>query len=202
MAHASGGRAGVRLAQELRPDVVLMELGMPDLSGLDVARKILSDRPSTRVVVLTASGEQGVEEVVRAGACGLLAKDAPIEEVVTAVRAAAQGAAWLSATAAGVLLGRMREADREKQFDLRPADELSERELDVLQLIVRGLDVEQIAAELNVSPRTAKNYVASILHKSRPEPGPGPEGSSGARKPRRPRPETGGGSARLQPPQR
>ena len=101
-AQASGGHAGVRLAHELRPDVVLMDLQMPDLPGPEATREILSDRPSTRVVVLTVlSGDEDVEEAVLAAACGFLAKDTPIEEVVTAVRAAAQGVAWLSPRAAG-----------------------------------------------------------------------------------------------------
>jgi DNA-binding NarL/FixJ family response regulator len=89
---ASGGRSGVRLAHELRPDVVLMGLQMPDLPGPEATREILSDRRATRVVLLTVpSGDEDVEEAVLAGACGLLAKDTPIDEVASAVRAAAQG---------------------------------------------------------------------------------------------------------------
>jgi len=94
VAQASSGRAGVQLARELRPDVVLMDLQMPDLPGPEATREILSDRPSTRVVMLTGaptvlSGDEDVEETMRAGACGWLAKQISIEEVVSAVRAVA-----------------------------------------------------------------------------------------------------------------
>jgi DNA-binding NarL/FixJ family response regulator len=162
---ASGGRAGVRLARELKPDVVLMDLRMSDLSGSEATRAILADRPSTRVVVLTVlSDEQDVERAVQAGACGFLAKETPIDEVVSAVRAAALGAAWLSPRAADVVLGRVRRADLEKAPD-QEIEALSPRELDVLQLIARGMENAEIAGTLNISPRTAKNHVSNILAK-------------------------------------
>ena len=166
VAQASGGRAGVRLARELAPDVVLMDLRMPDLSGPEATHTIMANRPSTRVVVLTVhSGDDDVEAAVEAGACGFLAKETPLEQVVTAVRAAAQGAAWLSPLAAEVVLGRMRQDADTTQTDLGPVGELSPRELDVLRLIARGLENPEIAAALNISPRTAKNHVSSILPK-------------------------------------
>jgi DNA-binding NarL/FixJ family response regulator len=162
---ASGGRAGVRLARELKPDVVLMDLRMSDLSGSEATRAILADRPSTRVVALTVlSDEQDVERAVQAGACGFLAKETPIDEVVSAVRAAALGAAWLSPRAADVVLGRVRRADLEKAPD-QEIEALSPRELDVLQLIARGMENAEIAGTLNISPRTAKNHVSNILAK-------------------------------------
>jgi DNA-binding NarL/FixJ family response regulator len=162
---ASGGRAGVRLARELKPDVVLMDLRMSDLSGSEATRAILADRPSTRVVVLTVlSDEQDVERAVQAGACGFLAKETPIDEVVSAVRAAALGASWLSPRAADVVLGRVRRADLEKAPD-QEIEALSPRELDVLQLIARGMENAEIAGTLNISPRTAKNHVSNILAK-------------------------------------
>jgi DNA-binding NarL/FixJ family response regulator len=139
---------------------------MPGVSGADATRAILADRPSTRVVVLTVlSGDEDVEGAVRAGACGFLAKDTPAEEVVTAIRAASQGAAWLSPRAAEVVLGRVRQADLKADSDLADAEALSPRELDVLALIARGMDNAEIAAELTISPRTAKNHVSSILSK-------------------------------------
>ena len=203
-AQASGGRAGVRLAHELRPDVVLMGLQMPDLSGPEATREILSDRPSTRVVLLTVpSGDEDVEEAVLAGACGFLAKDTPIEEVASAVRAAAQGVAWLSPPAAEVVPGRMRRTSRQRKSSDKLEADLSPRELEVLRLLARGLENDAIAAELDISPRTARNHVASILRRlgvHRRGPGGEPGGSSGVREPRRPLPQTGGGSAHVQPP--
>lgn len=163
---ASNGRAGVRLAEELRPDVVLMDLRMPDISGHEATRAILEDRPDTRVVVFTVmSDDENVEAAVEAGACGYLAKDTPIDEVAAAIRAAASGAAWLSPRAAEVVLGRMRRSEREHSEDRDPTEALSPRELEVLQLIARGMENAEIAERLRISPRTAKNHVSSILAK-------------------------------------
>jgi DNA-binding NarL/FixJ family response regulator len=162
---ASGGRMGVRLADELRPDVVLMDLRMRDLPGPEAAREILERRPETRIVVLTILSEEAdVTEALEAGASGFLGKDTPIEDVVAAVRAAVYGAAWLSPSAAAVILGRTRRAEL-REPDLGPTVELSSRELDVLRLIARGMDNAEIAATLAISPRTAKNHVSNILAK-------------------------------------
>jgi two-component system, NarL family, response regulator LiaR len=166
VAQASGGRLGVRLAEELRPDVVLMDVRMPDLEGPDATREILELDPSIRVVALTVvSDEADVAAVVEAGACGFLAKDTPIEGVVVAVRAAAQGVAWLSPRAAEVVLGRVRRNGREPEPDPGPIDQLSARELEVLRLIASGMENAEIATTLGISPRTAKNHVSNILSK-------------------------------------
>jgi DNA-binding NarL/FixJ family response regulator len=166
VAQASGGRAAVRLAGELEPDVVLMDLRMPDLQGAEATHQIVESRPATRVIALTVlSEDEDVASAVQAGACGYLAKDTPIEEVLTAIRAAAQGAAWLSPRAAEVVLGRMRQPDAGSSPDPRPVVALSERELEVLRLVARGLENAQIADALGISPRTAKNHVSSILAK-------------------------------------
>jgi two-component system NarL family response regulator len=166
LGQASTGRSGVRLARELQPDVVLMDLRMPDISGHDATRGIVAERPSARVVVLTvSSADEDIEAAVQAGACGFLAKDTPIEEVVAAVRAAASGAAWLSSRAAEVVLGRLRQAQRVRSPAQDPVEDLSLRELEVLHLIARGMANAEIAKELGISPRTAKNHVSSILTK-------------------------------------
>jgi DNA-binding NarL/FixJ family response regulator len=163
---ASTGRAGVRLADELQPDVVLMDLRMPDISGHEATRAILARRSTARVVVFTVlSEDEDVEAAVQAGACGFLAKDTPIEEVVAAIRAAASGAAWLSPRAAEVVLGRARRVEPEASRNGDPLIKLSPRELEVLQLIARGLENSEIAEGLSISPRTAKNHVSSILAK-------------------------------------
>jgi DNA-binding NarL/FixJ family response regulator len=166
VAQASGGRMAVRLADELQPDVVLMDVRMPDLEGPEATREILERNPSMRIVALTVvSDDSDVAAVVEAGACGFLAKDTPIDGVVLAVRAAANGVAWLSPRAAEVVLGRVRRdrASEEPAPDL--VDELSVRELEVLRLIARGLENAEIAQELGISPRTAKNHVSNILAK-------------------------------------
>jgi DNA-binding NarL/FixJ family response regulator len=164
---ASGGRPGVQLAAELKPDVVLMDVRMPDLQGPDATRLILEQRPETRVVVLTVvSDDAEVAAAMEAGACGFLAKDTAIDGIVVAVRAAAQGAAWLSPRAAEVVLGRLQRAGEVPPAPaLEPVDELSARELEVLRLIAQGMENAEIAVALDISPRTAKNHVSNILAK-------------------------------------
>jgi DNA-binding NarL/FixJ family response regulator len=166
VAQASGGRTGVRLADELRPDVVLMDLRMPDVAGPDATRQILALHPETRVLVLTvASDSADVESALKAGATGFMAKDTPIDSVVVAVRAAAQGVAWLSPRAAELVLGRVRQQGAEPEEEPGSLDQLSARELDVLRLIAHGKENAEIAEALNISPRTAKNHVSNILAK-------------------------------------
>ena len=167
VAQASGGRMAIRLAAELRPDVVLMDLRMPHVHGLEATSEILKADPAARVVALTvAAGEADVTAAITAGASGYVLKDAPIDDVVAAIRAAVSGTAWLSPRAARAVLDRM----RREYVEPGPAskaleDELSPRELEVLELVARGLDNKAIAAELCISPRTAKNHVSNILSK-------------------------------------
>jgi DNA-binding NarL/FixJ family response regulator len=166
-AQCSSGRAGIRLAREMRPDVVLMDLRMPDIEGLDATRAILEEDPGMRVVVLTVVADAAVvAAALEAGACGFMAKDTAIVDVAAAVRAAAQGGAWLSPAAAEVVLGRIRNSTAsapESAVDV--LDELSTRELDVLRLIARGMENSEIAETLHISSRTAKNHVSNILAK-------------------------------------
>jgi two-component system, NarL family, response regulator LiaR len=163
---ASGGRTGVRLADELRPDVVLMDFRMPDLDGPGATRQILSMHPDVRVLVLTVAADDAeVVAALEAGACGFMAKDTPVESVAVAVRAAAQGVAWLSPRAAQIVLGRLRQKSGRHESDDDLLAQLSPRELDVLRLIGRGKGNAEIADTLNISPRTAKNHVSNILAK-------------------------------------
>jgi DNA-binding NarL/FixJ family response regulator len=166
VAQASGGRMGVRLADELRPDVVIMDLRMPDVEGADATRTILERNPGMRVLVLTvATDDSDVESALEAGACGFIAKDTPVGSVAVAVRAAAQGVAWLSPRAAELVLGRVRQRATEPEFGSGAEEHLSARELDVLRLIARGMENAAIAEALAISPRTAKNHVSNILAK-------------------------------------
>jgi DNA-binding NarL/FixJ family response regulator len=166
VAQASGGQMGVRLAAELHPDVVLMDVQMPDIDGSQATRLILGRQPSARVVALTVvASDDEVAAVLAAGACGFLAKDTPIDGVVLAVRAAAQGAAWLSPRAAEVVLGRVRRDTVAQEPERSLLDDLSPREIDVLRLIARGLENAEIAEALGISPLTAKNHVSRILAK-------------------------------------
>jgi NarL family two-component system response regulator LiaR len=162
---ASGGRMGVRLALELRPDVVLMDLKMPDLDGAEATITILRERPLTRVVILTAiSDDHAVAAALSAGACGFVVKDTPVDSVIAAVRAAAQGAAWLSPAAAAMVLDSARLWPLATP-DTRLVARLSPRELEVLRLLARGMENDEIANALHISPLTAKNHVSRILAK-------------------------------------
>lgn len=166
VAQASGGRMGVRLASELHPDVVLMDIRMADLSGIAATREILERHPEIRVLALTvASTDDEVLAALRAGAAGFLTKDTEIDSVVVAIRAAVSGNAWLSPNAARVVLGRIRDTAMDEPQDRKLIDQLSAREREVLRLIATGKENSEIAHELNISPRTAKNHVSSILTK-------------------------------------
>ena len=149
------------------PDVVLMDLRMPDVDGADATRTILEHDPGARVVALTVvSDASAVAEAMKAGACGFMAKDTPIDDVTAAVRAAAKGGAWLSPGAAQIVLGRIRDsAAAAPESEANKLDALSARELDVLRLIARGMENSEIAETLHISRRTAKNHVSNILAK-------------------------------------
>jgi len=160
---ASNGEAGVRLAEELDPDVVVMDLHMPIMNGVDATRRITEQPGAPKVLVLTISlDDADVLEAVHAGASGYLIKDADPEVIAGGVREAAAGGSSIAPSAAGVLVERVRED--------RPAPdvaevEFTERELDVLRLLAEGLENADIAARLYVSPSTVKNHVSSILDK-------------------------------------
>jgi two-component system NarL family response regulator len=166
VAQASGGRMAVRLAAELQPDVVVIDLMMPDLDGHTALAQIVEANPSTRVVVLTISGEDGdVAAAIEAGAWGFLGKDASLDSIAVAVRAAAAGAAWLGPRAAEVVLDQARRQSITDAAGDSDGVALSEREIEVLRLVARGLENNEIAEALFISPQTAKNHVSRILRK-------------------------------------
>jgi len=163
---ASGGEAGVRLAAELRPDVVLMDLSMPGISGVEATRAIAAGDDPPRVVVLTLSDDDAsMLEALLAGAAGYVLKEATLEQIAAAVMAAAAGEAVIPPRVAPEVLRRLRTAEPAGGAAALSAVELSERELEVLRLLVEGHDNAAIAAALFISPNTVKSHVASIFGK-------------------------------------
>lgn len=160
-ATASEVVAAVNIAKATRPDVVLMDLQLGDGSGVDATRDITAALPDTRVLVLSASGEQAdVLEAVKSGASGYLVKSASLDELISAVRRTAEGDAVFSAGLAGLVLGEYRRMESEPD---RPR--LTGRETEVLRLVARGLTAKQIAARLVLSHRTVENHVQNTLRK-------------------------------------
>jgi DNA-binding NarL/FixJ family response regulator len=163
---AATGTDAVRLVRELAPDVVVMDLNMPTMSGVEATRHITALSPLTRVIVLTISEEDGdVMDAIVAGACGYLLKDASILDVVAGIRSAAVGSSLISPTIAAKVLQRVRATTADTDMAESIRTELSDRELEVLKLIANGKDNAQIAAELVISPKTVKNHISNILMK-------------------------------------
>ena len=164
---AGTGRAGLCRVRELRPDVVLMDVRMPELDGLQATRQIVADPKldGVRVLVLTTFDEdEHVFEAIRAGAAGYLLKDVSPTDLRQAIRTVAAGGSLLSPSVTRTVMRSL--ADRLRTtVDDTPLRELTEREREVLALVGRGLSNEEIARELFLSPATARTYVSRLLAK-------------------------------------
>jgi DNA-binding NarL/FixJ family response regulator len=157
---ATNGQEALRLAHELRPDVVLMDLVMPVMDGIAATGAIRRELPDTEVLALTSVLEDAsVVGAVRAGAIGYLLKDTNADELARAIKAAAAGQVQLAPEAAARLMGEVRAPAAS------PPDALTERETDVLRLIARGQANKEIARELGIGEKTVKTHVSNILAK-------------------------------------
>jgi len=167
IADARHGDEGVQKAAELRPDVVVMDVNMPGMSGVEATRGVLESSPDSAVLMLTVtSGEHAVLDAVLAGASGYLLKDATLPEIVRGIRAAAAGESLIAPAVAGDLLARLRSHGAPGALPAPPAaPELSPRELDVLRLVVAGRDNNEIGRRLHLSASTIKHHVSSTLEK-------------------------------------
>jgi DNA-binding NarL/FixJ family response regulator len=164
-ATAADGDAAVRISRAVRPDVVLMDLNLGETSGVDATRVITAALPSTKVLVLSASGEHSdVLEAVKAGASGYLLKSASATELVDAVQRTAAGDPVFTAGLAGLVLGEYRRM-ADAPSDGEPPPRLTDRETEVLRLVAKGMTARQIAEKLVLSHRTVENHVQSTLRK-------------------------------------
>jgi DNA-binding NarL/FixJ family response regulator len=163
VAEAGNGWAALKAVESTLPDVVVLDLNMPGLSGAEVARRVTAWDPPQRVIVLSVSAsEADVMSALRAGARGYFLKDGPVEEVVAGIHAVAEGESLFSPRVGAMLLRRIRERE------VHPGDvpvSLSRRERDVLKLVVEGRSNEKIGEGLHIDPGTARNHVSHILTK-------------------------------------
>ena len=163
---AGDGRAAMRMAKELRPDVVVMDISMPELNGIDATRRILEERPTTRVIALTAHADHRTAgEILRAGASGLVAKDGAFDELARAIRIVASGKTYLDAGTAGGVVEHFVRAPSGNGDGPRAFAALSPREREVLQLVAEGKATKEVAAILNVSVKTVETHRRALMDK-------------------------------------
>ncbi|MEM6462493.1 MAG: response regulator transcription factor [Pseudomonadota bacterium] len=159
---ASDGREAVNLCEELEPDLILLDISMPEMNGLDAAREIKKARPATKILFLSVyDNEEYVQEALRIGANGFVLKDVSKDEMINAIQAVAQGATYLGPQAAASLSGRSSQ-------NLVPANDfgLTEREKQVLAAVSKGMTNRQIAERLHISVRTVESHRLSIREKT------------------------------------
>lgn len=161
---APSGEAALRVCRSFRPDVVVMDMNMPGMSGIEATRMLVTEHPRVAVLMLTvAADDEAVLDAIRAGASGYLVKSAKLPEIIAGVEAAAAGQSVLAPRIAGALVSSVRTAAPPRAAVVNV--DLTERERQVLALIAEGYDNAEIAARLYVSPSTVKNHTSHMLDK-------------------------------------
>ena len=162
---AANGKEAIEKVRELAPDVVLMDLAMPILGGLEATRRIRREFPGTKVLALTQyEDSDSVIPVIEAGACGFVTKVAAFSELASAIQAVYRGDSFLSPTAAAALVEEYQQKANGKRLR-DPYDRLTDREKEVLKLIVEGYTAREIGDRLVISPKTVESYKASLMNK-------------------------------------
>jgi len=164
VAEAEQGRQAVRLASELVPDIVIMDVSMPDLNGVEATRRILTENPDVKVIALSMHSDTlFVTEMLKSGASGYLLKDCAFEELARAIRAVIQGKTYLSPSISGVVI-----EDYVHRLSKAPVSNfqvLTAREREVLQLLAEGKSTKQMALELHISIKTVETHRRQIMDK-------------------------------------
>ena len=162
--NARDGRTALRLAKQLLPDVVVLDISMPEMNGIEVATALLAERPECRVLVLTVHEDRAyLRQLVEAGVSGYLLKRSASEELIRALHAVVSGGMYLDPAIAGKVVGRTAKGTVHPQ--LGQVAELSERETDVLRLVAGGHSNKEISARLNISVKTVETYKARAMEK-------------------------------------
>lgn len=161
---AQDGAEAIELVEKESPDLVLMDLKMPGMNGIEATRQICAKHPQVRVLVLTTyDDDEWVFDAIRAGASGYLLKDTPRDEVLKAIRGTVEGKAYIDPEVAGKLMGQVVSAQTKPSSLL--TDKLTGRESDVLGLLAKGLSNAEIAGQLHLSEGTVRNHISAILDK-------------------------------------
>ena len=163
---AANGRGAVALCRKLMPDVLLTDIQMPELNGIEATKQIKKEMPSVQVVILTIHHDDAnVFEAIKSGARGYVLKESPPEQTVAAVRAAAHGEALLHPSIANRVIGEFNRLTEQHDADMKLYTQLTDREREILKLLALGKRNKEIAEELFIAEKTVKNHVSNILWK-------------------------------------
>ena len=164
LAEAENGRDAIELARKLNPDVIIMDVSMPDLNGVEATRQIIQDNHDVRVIALSMHSDTlFVSEMLKSGASGYLLKDCAFQELEQAIRTVTDGKAYLSRSISGVVLEDY--LHRVSKADMSTSEVLTDREREVLQLIAEGQSTKQVALKLHISAKTVETHRRQIMNK-------------------------------------
>ncbi|KIH75984.1 two component transcriptional regulator, LuxR family [Geoalkalibacter ferrihydriticus] len=166
IATASDGRTAVRLARELKPDVIVMDLSMPVLNGIDATRQIIAENSAAKVLALSSHKDRKtILSALKAGARGYVVKDAAIAELLQAIEAVGSGRMYLSSHIIDQVIDSLLVGDEDPAREASPLDRLSAREREILQLLAEGRNAREVAKMLSVSPKTIESHRHNIMQK-------------------------------------